>query len=172
MTTFPTLAPRVAGETPEQFGIRAFSFLATTGIPVGCIPEEARAAALHFSILLVTAPDLLDATRERWADVRFQLARRAEADRKQALVADAPLQATSAPQDAPRGGGQRVARPVPPTRPTPPSTSAVTGKPLPTPEQALARIDAVKQRLASPAEVAKLRAAATAYFAEQDGGAL
>ncbi|HXU02715.1 MAG TPA: hypothetical protein VN903_17240 [Polyangia bacterium] len=148
MKTFPTLTPAQPDETPEQFGVRAFSFLAVERVPVGCISPDARAAALHFSILLVTAPDLLDTTREQWQDVRRQLAQRAADDQRALATAPAPV-APQQPAAAPQGGGSKVVRPTAPTRPTPPSTGAslITGNPLPSPAEALARIDAIKQRV-------------------------
>jgi hypothetical protein len=144
MKTFPTLTPAQPGETAEQFGVRAFSFLAVERVPVGCISPDARAAALHFSILLVTAPDLLDSTREQWQDVRRQLAQRAADDQR--ALATSP-ETTAASPETP-GGAKVVATPRP-TRPTPPSTGAslITGNPLPSPAEALARIDAIKQRV-------------------------
>ena len=36
MKTFPTLTPAQPGETAEQFGVRAFWFLAAERVPVGC----------------------------------------------------------------------------------------------------------------------------------------
>jgi hypothetical protein len=163
VTTFPllpTLTPAQPGETAEQFGTRAFGFLVTSGVPVGCIDADARAAALHFSILLVTAPDLLDATRERWQDVRHQLARRAADDQRLASTPDTPPAVASAPQGTSKGGGARVPRPTPPTRPTPPSTavSVVTGNPLPDAATVATRLTAARQR--------------AVQSAAQDGGAL
>jgi hypothetical protein len=166
MKTFPTLTAQQPGETAEQFGIRAFSFLVTEGIPVGCIEPSARAAALHFSLLIITAPDVHAGVRARYADVRFQLAQRAAADQRRLAALstpDAPVEAAAAPL----AGGSKVVRPTPPTKPTPPSAgvSLVTGNPLPDAATRAARLAAARRGAQSALQ-------AVASFAQQNGGGL
>ena len=80
--------------------------------------------------------------------MRRQLAQRAADDQRALATAPAPV-APQPPAAAPQGGGSKVVRPTTPTRPTPPSAGAslITGNPLPSPAEALARIDAIKQRV-------------------------
>jgi len=146
----PTLDAQRAGEPAEAFGLRAFSYLVAERVPVGLLTREQQAAALHFSLLLVTAPDVAASVLARWADVRHQLA---VALATPVVAETAPVAASTAPQSAPLPGGARVARPVPPTRPTPPSAavSPLTGNPLPEPLAIAARLAAARRRaLATP----------------------
>jgi hypothetical protein len=135
----PVLARQQPGETAEAFGLRAFCYLVTEGVPVGLLDREQQASALHFSLVAVTAPDVADAVRARWHAVRHQLAAALavpEVVQTAPVAAQAPRQTTNLP------GGDKVSRPVPPVQPTPPSAgvSLVSGKPLPTLDQINARL--------------------------------
>ena len=154
MTSFP-LIPRLAGqqpgETAEAFGLRAFSYLVTERVPVTLLTPLQQAAALHFSLVAVTAKDVAPAVRERYHDVRLQLV--AAASRP--AIVDAPPAAVSAPQAAPLAGGARVPRPTPPSPQRPPSAavSPLTGNPLPDAATVAARLAAAR-RHALPVEEA------------------
>jgi hypothetical protein len=142
----PVLARQQPGETAEAFGLRAFCYLVTEGVPVGLLDREQQASALHFSLVAVTAPDVADAVRARWHAVRHQLA---QALAQPVVAETAPPAAPAARQSTNLPGGARVPRPVPPTPQRPPSAavSLVSGKPLPSPAEAAARIAAVQQRV-------------------------
>jgi hypothetical protein len=139
----PRLLGQQPGETAESFGLRAFAYLVTERVPVTLLTPEQQAAALHFSLVAVTAPDVADAVRARYHDVRLQLV--AAASRP--VVVDAPPAAPAARQASSLPGGDKVARPVPPTRPTPPSAavSVVSGNPLPDAATVAARLAAARR---------------------------
>jgi len=142
----PVLARQQPGETAEAFGLRAFCYLVTEGVPVGLLDREQQASALHFSLVAVTAPDVADAVRARWHAVRHQLA---VALAQPVVAQTAPAAAPAARQSTNLPGGDKVARPVPPTRPTPPSAavSVVSGTPLPDRATIDARLQAARLAL-------------------------
>jgi hypothetical protein len=146
----PVLARQQPGETAEAFGLRAFCYLVTEGVPVGLLDREQQASALHFSLVAVTAPDVADAVRARWHDVRHQLA---QALAQPVVAETAPVAAQAPRQTTTLPGGARVPRPVGPTPQRPPSAavSVVSGNPLPDRATIDARLAAAR-RAAQPLE--------------------
>jgi hypothetical protein len=81
----PTLPGRLAGETVHAHGLRAFTFLVQHGLITGGMETETLNAALHVSQQLVGAPDMTEATRDRYAVIRRHLLR-AIADRNRPVA--------------------------------------------------------------------------------------
>lgn len=154
MNTYPRLPAvpaQLADEHASDYGLRLFRFLVAERIPVTLLSRAQQEAALHFSLVAVVAPNVADSVRVQWHDIRHQLA----AAVARPASAEAAPEATGAPQKPAKSGGVRQPRPVPPTRPTPPSTgvSLLTGQTFDL-ATALARVQAARDR------------------AQQDGGAL
>lgn len=117
----PEFTPRAEGEPLYPFGQRALTF--ALDVSVALLPTEACEAALYVSQFAVRAPELLEPTRSKLADVRRRLlstlTSRAVAF-EQAAQADPQPEPPTAP-DGP-GGGQLVPKPTPPTRPSAPAS--------------------------------------------------
>lgn len=147
MNTLPTCPARGPLEAAETFGLRVFTFLLQHGTPVGLLSRAQQQAALHFSQLPVTAPDVVPAVRARYHDLRLQLLREiADYDRRFAALCTpvVPPAAADAPPAVDHDGGRAVQRPVqgPPLKP---AGSLVTGNALPDPATAAARVEAARQ---------------------------
>lgn len=121
----PELAPRGAGETAEQYGLRALLFITAERLTV-TVDDEGLKLAAHCFRLAVGNPELSTVAAERLADVgrsiSSDLARRDAATMP--AIAPAEPVATQTPA-APVSGGQPVPRPVQPVRPTPPAGAVV-----------------------------------------------
>lgn len=112
----PDLGPRALAEPLAAYSYRALAHALDHG--TAGLDDDALALALAASQSAVTAPGLLEHTRERFSDVRRSMML-AAACRARMAAADAPAAAGPA-DDGPAAGGSKVPalpRPVGPSAP-------------------------------------------------------
>jgi hypothetical protein len=69
----PTLSPARPDETTRQYGLRAFGFLLAEGLCAAVLDTATLEHAAAASQAVVGSPELLDATREKYRAVRFDI---------------------------------------------------------------------------------------------------
>ncbi|MGE0545066.1 MAG: hypothetical protein AB7R89_33330 [Dehalococcoidia bacterium] len=119
ITTIPAREPH---EDPHAYGLRIFRFMVESDTCAAAMADEATEYAYAASIYPITAPDITDATRARFTNIRRDLAQtihRRHAQRRQALAHIAAQLAQEPPAPTTGGGGSRV-----PTHPAPSSPTA------------------------------------------------
>lgn len=114
----PDLPGQMAGERPFDFGLRAFRFLLVEEVSAALLDTPVLEQALNSSLAVITAPDLTDATRERYHRLRHEIT--GTVVRRHAAARLAEQTAAAAPVAPTPSGGSRVRR-VPVVPQLPPS---------------------------------------------------
>ena len=116
----PDLAPQADGETYEAFGYRVLKFLLEHGVYAGVLDTEALTHAAVVSQRAVASPVLLDLTRERLRNIRFDilrtLDRRAKVitlDQRLKAALDEAHRINTPPTPDVQGGSKVPRKPVP-----------------------------------------------------------